>query len=214
MSAVTAFIPDKCIGCGACKDGGECFAGARESTCRELTPDQLWKLIAVDLPYFKNADGGVTFSGGECMLQHAFLAEVVKICRDNNVHTAVDTAGHVPFDWLEKVAPDLFLYDIKAATPECHKALTGVDGLLVWENLERLVAAGHNVHVRVPCIPGANWDELPQIASRLKSIGISDVELLAYHNLGQGKAAWYGQELVTFEAPSPKDMEQARLLFA
>ena len=205
------FIAEKCIGCKVCE--GECFAGARTKTVREFTISELWKLLETDLPYIKNSSGGITFSGGECMLQVDFLEEIVKLCRSNKIHTAVDTAGHVPFEWLKQVNPDMFLYDIKASTPQKHLELTGVDGVLIWENLRKLIQKNYQVQVRIPCVPGANWDEMPDIAARLKEIGVKDVELLAYHRLGEGKAAWLGKEAKIFNTPNEKEMNSLWKLF-
>jgi len=233
--ALEAFQSEKCIGCQACMDSEEyvCYAGARTKNCRDFTPQELWKLLEADIPYLINSGGGITFSGGECMLQADFLAEMVGICRKHNIHTAVDTAGHLPYDWLTKVNPDLFLYDIKASSPVLHKKLTGVDGTLVWENLEKLVKDNYPIHVRIPCVPAANWHELPQIAQRLHNIGITSnasiasdtpasadtasntttIELLPYHRLGEGKAAWFGKEAKIFNTPSEEEMKEAWNVF-
>jgi len=208
-NAPEAFIKEKCIGCGACETGGECYAQARTKTCQEFTTFELWKLLEIDIPYLKNSGGGITFSGGECMLQADFLQEMVSICRENGIHTAVDTAGSVPYEWLVKTRPDIFLYDIKALSTEMHKKLTGVDGILIWENLGRLVNDGYHVQVRVPCVPGANWDELPQIFEKLFEIGVCDIELLAYHRLGEGKGVLYNlKEAEIFNPPSKKEMDE------
>lgn len=227
-----AFIKEKCIGCGSCiglcdarPAGGVpaavesplcrrcgrcislCHSGALSRPCRIFTPSQLWSLLLVDKPYFDNGAGGVTFSGGECMLQPDFLAETVKICRENSVHTAVDTAGHVPYGDFVKVNPDLFLYDIKAV--KLHKAMTGVDGEMIRSNLQQLLADGYSVRVRVPCVPGANWDDLPQIGAWLQEHGITDIEALPYHPLGEGKAKWYGREVRGFKTPGKEEMAEA-----
>ena len=212
-SPASAFLKEKCINCGECNKGRECFAGARVLAAREFTPLGLWKLIEGELPYYKNSGGGITFSGGECMLQVDFLEAICKICRQNGVHTAVDTAGHVPYEWLIRVSPDLFLYDIKADNKKTHKELTGVDGVLIWENLRRLVADGHNVQVRVPCVPGANWNELPGIARRLRELGVTNTELMPYHKLGESKAASRGYKLHMFDVPRQQDMSDAMKLF-
>ena len=205
------FIAEKCIACEVCE--GECYAGARSKTVREFTVDELWNLLATDLPYIKNSTGGITFSGGECMLQVEFLEEIVKICRKNGVHTAVDTAGHVPFEWLQRVNPDMFLYDIKASNPQKHLDLTGVDGVLIWENLRKLTQKNYDIQLRIPCIPEANWDEMQDIANRLKEIGVKNIELLAYHRLGEGKATWLGKEAKIFNTPSEEEMNLLWKLF-
>lgn len=204
------FLAEKCIGCNACATGGECYAQARVKNGREVTINELWNLIATDIPYYQNSGGGITFSGGEAMLQHDFLVQIVSLCRGKGIHTAVDTAGHVPYDFLQRVNPDMFLYDIKAFSPQLHEELTGVDGELIWNNLERLTKDNFCVKVRIPCIPGANWDELPSIFARLHTIGIStsDIELLPYHRLGEGKSAWLGKEITIYVPPSKKEMDE------
>ncbi|MCL2378811.1 MAG: radical SAM protein [Defluviitaleaceae bacterium] len=206
QNAPEAFIREKCIKCEICRPNGECYTGAIVKTCRDFTADELWSILSNDVPYLKNSGGGVTFSGGECMLQAGFLQEIVKRCSDNGVHTAVDTAGHVPFEFFERVNPDLFLYDIKAFSPEKHMEFTGVDGKLIWDNLARLANSKYRICVRIPCVPGANWDELPQIFSELCKLGINKIELLAYHSLGEGKAEIYGNKPQTFIPPTKKEM--------
>ena len=227
------FIKEKCIGCRACfgicsakgDDGlvdsklckrcksciDVCFAGALSCTCREFSPPELWELISSDVPYFYNSGGGVTFSGGECMLQAEFLEEIIKLCKENNVHTAIDTAGNVSYELLEKVDPDLFLYDIKASSPGQYKILTGTDGVLIWENLQRLHDNGFEIIVRIPCVSGANLDELQSIGSRLSEIGITNIELLPYHSLGEGKAALYGINAHSFKALSENEMGRLKM---
>ncbi|MCL2221113.1 MAG: glycyl-radical enzyme activating protein [Oscillospiraceae bacterium] len=226
------FLSEKCISCSACAglcrareiDGvpdasickrcmrccDVCYAGALIRPLRKMTASELWKLLSVDKPYFDSSGGGITFSGGECMLQADFLAEIVNICLENKVHTAIDTAGHVPYEWLKMVSPDLFLYDIKASSPLRHKELTGVDGILVWENLRRLTEDGFELIVRVPCVPGANLDELPEIGARLRELGIEKIELLPYHSLGAGKSKAYGVGTLIYTVPSEEEMQQAR----
>lgn len=212
-----AFFEEKCISCGSCEGlsftdaANICYAQAKTNITRTLTPQKLWEIISVELPYMKNSGGGVTFSGGECMLQVDFLQEMVKICRQNGIHTAVDTAGHVPYDWLTRVNPDLFLYDIKAVNT--HEALTGVDGKLIWQNLKKLVSDGYTIKVRVPCVPDCNWDDLPDIAKKLKEIGIKDIELLPYHRLGEGKFGWFGETHNSIRTPSDEEMEKMKERF-
>ena len=204
--APQAFIPEKCIGCGVCKTGAECYAGARVTNCREFTPESLMALLETDIPYLKNSGGGITFSGGECMLQPEFLGEIIRLCRNQGIHTAVDTAGHVPYDCLAAVGADMYLYDIKASSPETYKEFTGVDGILIWENLARLVKDNYRIQVRIPCVPGGNFHEVPQIITRLHELGITDIEPLPYHRLGEGKAAIYGTKRQLFRVPTNEEM--------
>lgn len=209
------FIKEKCIGCGNCvqeRNPETCYVGALVEPARTFTPLELWSLLENDLLYYQNSKGGVTFSGGECMLHVDFLEEIVTICRENGVHTAVDTAGHVPYEWLRRVNPDLFLYDIKAVDPLVHKELTGVDGKLIWENLARLIEEGYQIHVRIPCIPSANWEEIPEMIIRLRTLGITKPELLPYHSLGADKSSWYGKKVVLFTPPTKEEMDKLKEL--
>ena len=98
--------------CGKC--ALYCPNGAREVCGKEYTTDEVLKEILKDKAFYSASGGGVTFSGGECMLQIDFLEELLKSCKENGIHTAVDTAGHVPFERFERILPytDLFLYDV------------------------------------------------------------------------------------------------------
>ena len=96
----------------------------------------------------EESGGGVTFSGGECMLQIDFLEALCRACREKGIHTAIDTAGCVPWARFERVLPyaSLFLYDMKARDPRVHRRLTGADNALILDNLERLLDAGASVN--------------------------------------------------------------------
>ena len=173
--------------------------------------------ILTDLPYFQRSGGGVTFSGGECMLQIDFLEALCRRCREAGISTAIDTAGCVPWARFEHVLPcaSMFLYDMKAMDARVHRRLTGADNALILDNLDRLLAAGARVWVRVPCVPGGNDGELDAIAAWLKGKPVERVELLAYHRLGGGKWALLGltggQD---FAVPTDDQMKEWLKLFA
>lgn len=149
----------------------------------------LMKSILTDLPYYENSGGGVTFSGGECMAQVDFLADALKACGKHHIHTAVDTAGNVPWSSFQKILEytDLFLYDLKAADPAAHERLTGTGNERILDNLNRLCAAGKRIFVRVPLILGGNEGEMEGIARILHDLPIERVELMPFHRLGEGK---------------------------
>ena len=210
-------IEERCIQCGNCSkqySPENCYAGALVQSSRVMTPLELWEILVKDHIYFAKSGGGVTFSGGECMLQYQFLADIITICREHGVHTAIDTAGHVPYDWFKQVKPDLFLYDIKASSPNLHKKLTGVNGELIWDNLRKLKRDNRPVHVRIPCVKDGNWIELSDIADRLKRLDVNEAELLEYHSFGLGKDKWYGQHRRRYTHATKEEMEYARTLFA
>ena len=181
-----------CTACGRCAD--TCYAGGIKLVGEELSVEKLMEEILTDKPYYDASGGGVTFSGGECMIQPEALARLTSACREAGVHTAVDTAGNVAWSVFEAVDADMYLYDVKAADPELHKRLTGVDNRLILENLKRLSDSGKRIWVRIPYIPGCNDVEIPEIARILKDIKAEKVELLAYHRLGEGKYDSLGLE--------------------
>lgn len=195
--------PDKCTGCGSCKGEAlfDCPNGAKVICGKGYTADEVLQEVLKDKLFYDTSGGGVTFSGGECMLQADFLREILKACKENGIHTAVDTAGHVAFSQFEKVMPytDLFLYDVKFMDSRKHKEFTGVDNGLILENLDKLVKKGGRIWARVPVIGGVNdGQELERIQSFLQKIGVEKVELLPYHGLGEHKYAALGRSCEKF----------------
>lgn len=193
-----SFDKRKCVGCGACqiaKDASEasalCPTGARKSWLTSYTPEALCEVLLQDRAYF-GKEGGVTFSGGECLLQSDFVLACEKILKNEGIHTAVDTCGAVPYAAIEKVLPytDLFLYDIKHVDAEQHKRFTGHTNEEILSNFNRLYQSGAEIWVRVPIIGTFNasipWArEIAEYLSRFPRI--SRVEALCYHTLGTHK---------------------------
>lgn len=201
--AQVGFFSEKCVGCGACRrvcaHEETCVAcGACVETCPTqarkrygtvYTVEELLAIIRADQPYFEATGGGVTFSGGECMLYPEFLSELAKACQAHGVSVAVDTAGNVPFSSFETVMPytDLFLYDIKCLDASLHRKGTGVENRQILENLDRLIACGAKLLIRVPCIPSFNeGEEIERIRAYCEKRGLS-YEVLPYHTFGEGK---------------------------
>ena len=181
--------PESCVICGKCTEN--CPAEARKLYGREYTADELHGIILADRDYYLATGGGVTFSGGECMLYPDFMAELAKKCVNSGISVAIDTAGNVPWSHFEKILPfaDCFLYDIKALDPALHKAGTGADNRLILENLEHLIQAGKRIIIRTPVIPGYNdGDELERIKVYCAQRNLTH-ELLPYHSIGESKKA-------------------------
>ena len=176
-------------------------------------PEELVKQLLKDRKFYETSGGGVTFSGGEPMLHPEYLAEVLRLCKEAGLHTAVDTAGCVPFESFETVLPwaDLFLYDIKLWDEERHKAATGVSNRRILENLRLLTDAGASVFIRTPVIPtySADLEELGHIAAFLAGLphreGVRLIQLLPYHNYGVGKYRSLGSASQTEELRPPED---------
>lgn len=156
----------------------------------DITVEDLLQKILKDEPFYIESGGGVTFSGGEPLLQADFCALVAKMCKDKGINVLFDTAGSVPFECFEKVLPytDTFYFDVKAATKEdCRKYRCG-DPELVFGNLEKLCGLS-NVVVRIPVIPNHNHDhqKMLELAQRIAKANPSRVDLLPFHRLGAGK---------------------------
>ena len=206
------FYKNKCTGCGRCKDltvnsqNFFCFNDAKEICGKEYTVDEILKEVLKDKAYYENSGGGVTFSGGECMLQIDFLLEILKKCKENGMHTAVDTAGNVPWEYFENIIPytDLFLYDIKAMDNDVHKKFTGAENTKILESLAKLLKSGVSVWVRIPVIPSVNdsEEEMKKIKTFFEENGYPEnVELLPYHAMGEHKYSALGIDVKKFDVP-------------
>ena len=228
------FYKDKCTGCGKCiekcptggiSDKAKCaFCGKCELYCpndarricgKEYDIDELMSELCKDRAFYEKSGGGLTCSGGECMLQTDALSELLSACKDQDLNTAVDTAGNVPWSSFEKVLPfaDMFLYDIKAITPQLHKKYTGVGNELILDNLKRLFKAQKRIWIRVPVIGGVNdtSEEMKKIADFLRPYSPEKVELLPYHSMGEGKFKALGKTAAHFE--TPENINELREIF-
>ena len=215
------FYKNKCTGCGRCMDltvddeNFICLNDAKEICGKEYTVDEVFDEVIKDKSFYETSGGGVTFSGGECMLQIDFLLEILEKCKENGIHTAVDTAGHIPWADFEKIISytDLFLYDIKAMNDEIHKEYTGVSNSLILENLAKLLALKSAVWVRVPVIPGVNDTkmEMEKIRSFFETNGYPEkVELLPYHAMGEHKYAALNRKSENFVVPDKGKMNELK----
>jgi pyruvate formate lyase activating enzyme len=209
---------DCCTLCGACADA--CPAAAREVVGRSYTSAELLKLLLQDRVFYEESGGGVTFSGGEPLLQHEFLSEMLSACRGEGLHTAVDTSGMCPTAQLLAIAPlaDLFLFDIKFIDPVRHRHFTGASNELILENLRALGAIHRNIWVRIPVIPGVNdtKHDLDSAAGFASSIdGVRQVNLLPYHRTGVGKFERLGMNgsLKDLQPPSAAKLKGAARVF-
>lgn len=227
------FYKNKCTGCGKCKQKcpnklekcdlcGKCTLycpnEAREICGKQYTVDEVYSEIMKDKAFYESSGGGVTFSGGECMLRIDFLAEILKICKENGIHTAVDTAGHVPYEYFERILPytDLFLYDVKCFDSEKHKKYVGVKNDLILDNLGRLLCSGATVWVRIPVIPTVNDTEaeMREIKRFLDLHKMPErIELLPYHAMGEHKYAALNKPLQKFSAPSKALLDGLKKIF-
>lgn len=179
---------DICVACGECTR--VCPEDALRLSCSELGVDDAFRELVSDLPFYKNSGGGVTFSGGEAMLQAESLAHLAQLLRDRGISVLIDTAGCVPYSLFEALRgkTDGYLFDFKTADAEKYKEIGG-DLALVTENIRRLLADGERVEIRIPLIPRFNTDDqsVSGICAALTDLGIKSVTLLPFHRLGSAK---------------------------
>lgn len=202
--------PEHCIGCGQCDSG--CYTGARVLCGQLLTVEEVMREVRQDAPFY-SVDGGVTLSGGEPLMQPAFVAGIIDACRKENISVAVETSLFMPWEQIAPVlgACSLVMVDVKAWDNLTHKQFTGQPNRLIIENFSRLDSLGIPLIVRTPVIPGVNAAEaeisaIAQFASTLTNLMY--YELLPYHPLGLSKAqAVEGFQIQTFEKPSAQAMQ-------
>ena len=213
-----AFYAHKCIGCGECKKEGfayeNCFGEARIPYGKEVTVDELLPLLLEDRDFYKNSNGGVTLSGGECLVQADFCAELLKRLKALGIHTAVDTCGYVPQEALDKVIPytDVFLYDLKAYDDNVHQKCTGRSNLQILKNLKYLDSLGKPVEIRIPYVPEWNDGQIEPIAKFLATLGnVSKIRVLPYHNYAGSKYEALGiTNTLPHRLPTEEELQKAR----
>ncbi len=228
------FYKNKCVNCGKCREicpnelkecnlcgkcTQNCLYDARKICGREYSVDEVFNEIVKDKIFFDNSGGGVTFSGGECMLQIDFLSEILKRCQEDGIHTAVDTAGNVSWEYFEKILQytDLFLYDVKCMTNEKHKKYIGAENILILENLNRLLKTDKKVWIRVPVISGVNdtEEEMQKLKNFLKENGKPEkIELLPYHEMGEHKYDALGKCVTKFKKPENDNFIKLKSIFS
>jgi pyruvate formate lyase activating enzyme len=185
-----------------------------------MSLEELEREVLKDRAFYDESQGGVTFSGGEPLVQHDFLLEMLRICGARGVHRAVDTTGYASPEVLRKIAPetDLFLYDLKHMDPEEHTKYTGVDNTRILDNLRDLASRDAVVNIRIPLIPGVNdsRENLLQTASFLTSLPKTyPVSLLPYHAAATEKYHKLGEEYRMKDTLPPTEhqlRQAARLL--
>jgi pyruvate formate lyase activating enzyme len=181
----------------------------------EMTPEELLRKIMRFKPYFERSGGGVTFSGGDPLLQPEFLLEMLKLCRENGIHTTIDTSGY-GFGQYDEILSytDLVLLDIKHVDDFGYKNLTGRSKHGLDQFLEALDRSDVRVWIRHVVVPGiTDSDEhIEKLKAIIKDIkNVEKVELLPYHTLGVQKYEKLGIPY-RLENVKPMNKEKTKLL--
>jgi pyruvate formate lyase activating enzyme len=214
----------RCMRCGRCSDeeladpvvSGRsaadveaCPTGALQCVGEAVETATLVGTLLRDRVFYEESGGGVTFSGGEPLVQAAFVTETMRALRAEGVHTALDTCGFARWDdlWGAAVHASLVLYDLKVMDEGRHVAATGASNRAILQNLVALSHCHDRVWVRIPVIPGVNDDEanLEAAAAFVEPLpGVRQVDLLPYHATGEAKFARVGMGYALHGTPAPR----------
>lgn len=206
------FDRSKCILCGKCAD--KCFPGVLKMAGKECSAGEIIDAVLKDRDYY-GSDGGVTFSGGEPLLQADFLHEILLALKEENIHSAVETCGCVPWKSFEKILSltDILLYDLKCVDDEKHKRFTGSSNMPVLENLRKLSSEKCNIEVRMLQVPSLNNTPADIHAAGKFLASLPEpprVRLLPYYSMAGNKYAACGIRNTMPDVPVTDDGELAR----
>jgi pyruvate formate lyase activating enzyme len=201
--------------------------GAREFSNKEevgkyYTVETILEILAREIVFIKQSKGGITFSGGEPMLQPDFLLEALKACKTNGYHTAIDTSGYSSSENFKSIIPftDLFLFDIKHMDEARHFESTGVSNVGILDNYRLLLESGKDIMVRIPVIPGFNDDpdhleKLKRFLLLTKTDSLKRINLLPFHRIGSSKYKRFNipYRMGNVESPSRERMHELKEFF-
>jgi len=178
--------------------------------------DALMNTLLRDRHFYEESGGGITFSGGEPLMQPDALESLLKACRKHGLHTTIDTSGFARRELFERMMDhtDLFLFDLKNMEPGLHLKYTGVDNGLILSNADYLLEKGARVIFRIPVIPGINTsdDEIDRMVAFVEERreALEEVHLLLYHRIAENKylKLRIKQQLPEAEEPDRNFMDQ------
>ena len=190
----TVFFAGCPMDCWWCHNPEARDPGVSDLRSQRVSGVDIMTEIQRDHVFFEESGGGVTFSGGEPLMQPEFLCHLLENCKKAMIRTALDTTGYAPWEVVQKACAltDLVLYDLKLINDDDHIRYTGVSNELCLDNLARLEKTTSNVQVRVPMIPEITDTEknLLAIAHLLEPLdSIRSISLLPYNKLGEDKRA-------------------------
>lgn len=189
---------------------------------KKYTIPDLMEIVEKERVFIEESGGGVTFSGGEPLLQGRFVLEALKELKSSGIHTCIDTSGQVATELLDLVIPycDLFLLDLKHPSDEKHRLYTGNGNKLILENYKRIFASDSDVIVRIPIVPGHNDDDKSLIQFRdyllaNKNKNLKRLDLLPYHKIGLSKYLRFGidYKMTDVEEPTSDRMKELKDFF-
>jgi pyruvate formate lyase activating enzyme len=170
---------------------------------------EVMKEIDKDSVFYAESGGGVTFSGGEPLMQPGALREIMVLCKQKGYHIAVDTSGHAEPSSVKMIMDlaDLWLFDLKLMNDARHVEYTGVSNELALKNLETLARAANNIIIRFPLIPGITDDSenLEEISRLMKKLALNRIDILPYHAIAKEKYRRMKMEFLLDELKEPDE---------
>lgn len=204
-----------CKRCFKCTE--RCYAESKSVVGKDYSVEELFAEIEKDRFFYSMYGGGVTFSGGEPLTHPTFLAEIAKKCHESGINVVVESCGYGIYDEFKKALPyiDNMFLDIKHIDSNIHKSLTGKGNELIFDNIRRIAEFGIPITTRTPVVPGYNDspENIIGISEFISTVpGITEYELLAYHNLGESKYKSLGREYALEDVSPPSDEKMRRLV--
>ena len=203
------------------KNGGQtnvCPQSALEIFGTEMNTDEICTTLLKDKDFYEESGGGITLSGGECLLQSDACYKILKRMKQNGINTAVDTCGFVPRTAIDKVMPytDTFLYDIKAIDEDVHIKCTGQSNKIILDNLVYLDSCGAKSEIRIPYVSKYNDEQIPKIAEFLSTLkNVVRVRILPYHNYAESKYnALNIKNTLPMILPTKEEMEKTKTILS
>ena len=199
----------KCTLCFACE--GVCMNGALAVCGTEHSAEELFNILLKDIKYYQRSGGGVTFSGGEPLLQADFVFRCADMLRAAGIPVALETACNLPEPVMQQALEhaSLFMCDVKAMDPALHKQLTGVGNERILANIRLIAKAGAAVLIRIPVAMGLNGTEenIRATAQFMKENGLHRIELLKLHRLSDHKYDALGLPVTHPDVPETTDAD-------
>ncbi|QIB68839.1 choline TMA-lyase-activating enzyme [Aminipila butyrica] len=206
-----------CLGCQKCVEA--CNFGALTIVGQVMTISELLEIILEDKTFYEVSGGGVTLGGGEVTAQIEAATSLLQACKQEGIHTAIETCGYTKLENILKIAEftDLFLFDVKQMNSDKHFELTGVRNEQILTNLKELLHRRYNVQVRMPMLKGIN-DSEEEITAVIEFLmpyrdqkNFKGIDLLPYHKLGVNKYNQLGMEYPIEGDPSLSEEELDRI---
>jgi pyruvate formate lyase activating enzyme len=205
----------KCNICGECVE--ICPTAALKFDGCTMSPEEVVKEVMKDEHFYKTSGGGVTLSGGEPLGQPEFAYEILRGCKEEGLHTAMETCAHADWSVLRKLMGlvDLFLIDLKHMNTEEHLKITGMDNGLILDNTLRLAKEKPgSVAVQFPVVPGYNdsKDNIESVARFMRDACIGSIDVIPFHKLGQHEYEELGLEykVMDVEVPETDSIQEIR----